>query len=50
MFVPFLVALTTAIMTIYGKKNISYVFWTILFIISLFTFCYHGTPPLKMFF
>ncbi|WP_281432310.1 DUF5993 family protein [Bartonella taylorii] len=48
MFVPFLVALGTAIMTIYGKKNISYAFWTILFIITLFTLYHHGTSLLNM--
>ncbi len=41
MFVPFLTALGTAIMTMYSKKNISYLCWTILFIITLLISYHH---------
>ncbi|WP_406604105.1 DUF5993 family protein [Bartonella gliris] len=41
MFVPFAIALGTAIMAVCGKKNISYICWIILFIATLFTFNYH---------
>ncbi|WP_345116384.1 DUF5993 family protein [Bartonella jaculi] len=48
MFVPFLVALSTAIMTVCSKKNIGYTFWIILFIVTLFTFYYHVISPLNV--
>lgn len=41
MFLPFLIALSTAITTIYGKKNISYAFWAVLFIVTLLTLNHH---------
>ncbi|WP_040296616.1 DUF5993 family protein [Bartonella doshiae] len=48
MFVPFLVALGTAIIIIIWQKNISYASWTILFIVTLFTFYHHVVSPLNM--
>ncbi|WP_343056877.1 DUF5993 family protein [Bartonella callosciuri] len=41
MFVPFLIALATAIMIIYRQKKISYTFWVILFSVTLFIFNHH---------
>ncbi|WP_375669474.1 DUF5993 family protein [Bartonella sp. MR168JLCBS] len=41
MFLPFLIALSTAITTIYGKENISYAFWAVLFIVTLLTLNHH---------
>ncbi|EJF80277.1 hypothetical protein MCQ_00513 [Candidatus Bartonella washoeensis Sb944nv] len=43
MFVPFLIALGTAITTVYGKRKISYICWTVLFIVTLLILDHHVT-------
>ncbi|CDO47445.1 DUF5993 family protein [Bartonella henselae] len=48
MFVPFLIALGTAITTLYGKKNISYALWAILLVVILLTFNHHATSTLNL--
>ncbi|WP_336293972.1 DUF5993 family protein [Bartonella sp. CB169] len=46
MFVPFLIALGTAITAVYGKKNISYALWAILLFVIIFN--YHATSTLNL--
>ncbi|WP_336288164.1 MULTISPECIES: DUF5993 family protein [unclassified Bartonella] len=48
MFFPFLIALSLAIATICGKKNISYILWTVLFVVILLTFNHHATSVLNL--
>lgn len=48
MFVPFLIALGTAITTLYGKKNISYALWAVLLVVILLTFNHHATSDLNL--
>ncbi|WP_375626364.1 MULTISPECIES: DUF5993 family protein [unclassified Bartonella] len=48
MFFPFLIALGTAITTMYGKKNISYALWAVLFVVILLTFNHHATSTLNL--
>ncbi|WP_336278501.1 DUF5993 family protein [Bartonella sp. CB175] len=48
MFVPFLIALGTAITTIYGRRNISYALWVSLLVVILLTFNHHATSVLNL--
>ncbi|GAA5108639.1 DUF5993 family protein [Bartonella jaculi] len=48
MFVPFLIALGTAVTAVCGKKNISYALWVILLLVILLTFNHHATSSLNL--
>ncbi|PIT69132.1 DUF5993 family protein [Bartonella tribocorum] len=48
MFFPFLIALGTAITTVYGKKNMSYILWAVLLVVILMTFNHHATSTLNL--
>ncbi|WP_229655819.1 MULTISPECIES: DUF5993 family protein [Erwiniaceae] len=48
MFLPFLLALGTALSAISGKKRLSYMLWVILFIVTCLSFKFHATSPLNL--
>ncbi|WP_455476312.1 DUF5993 family protein [Bartonella sp. B17] len=48
MFVPFLIALGTAVSAVYGKRNFSYAFWIVLLVVILLTFNHHATSVLNL--
>ncbi len=48
MFIPFLIALGTAITAIYKKKVMSYALWTALLAVIILTFNHHATSVLNL--
>ncbi|WP_455473955.1 DUF5993 family protein [Bartonella sp. B30(2025)] len=48
MFIPFLIAFSAAVATVYGKKNLSYVLWIILLAAILLIFKQHATSVLNL--
>ncbi|WP_336276978.1 DUF5993 family protein [Bartonella sp. CB178] len=48
MFIPFLIALCTAVTAACGKKNTSYALWVVLLIVILLTFNHHATSVLNL--
>lgn len=48
MFLPFLIALGTALSAMAGKKKTSYVLWGVLLVITLINFKYHATSVLNL--
>lgn len=50
MFLPFLIALGTALIAMWGRKRPSYVFWVVLLLVTLATFKHHATDHLTLMF
>ncbi|WP_219735174.1 MULTISPECIES: DUF5993 family protein [unclassified Pseudomonas] len=48
MFLPFLIALLSAIAIFFGKRRAGFCLWGLLVIVSLVWFNYHSTDPLTL--
>ncbi|WP_394063834.1 DUF5993 family protein [Alcaligenes sp. WGS1538] len=48
MFLPFLLALGTAISVLAGKKKLSYALWAALVLVTVLSFKHHVTDPLSL--
>lgn len=48
MFLPFLVALSVALVAITGNKKVSYTLWGVLLIVTILSFIHHVTAPLNL--
>ncbi len=48
MFLPFLIALLSAMALFFGKRRVGYYLWGLLWIVSLVWFNYHATDPLTL--
>nr|WP_226020125.1 DUF5993 family protein [Serratia symbiotica] len=48
MFLPFLIAFGTVLCIVWGKKKLSYTFWSILLVVVILTFEHHATDVLNL--
>ncbi|OON40004.1 hypothetical protein BTJ39_11245 [Izhakiella australiensis] len=48
MFLPFLIALTTALSALLGKKRVSYFLWWVLLVVTILSFIHHSTDSLNL--
>jgi xanthosine utilization system XapX-like protein len=48
MFLPFLIALISALGIMFGKKGVGYGFWLLLLVVSVAWFNFHATDALTL--